>query len=37
MSLAMKPGAIQFAVTPKRPSSMARALVQPCSPAFAVE
>jgi hypothetical protein len=37
MSETMKPGAMQFAVTPNLPSSTARVLVKPCRPAFAVE
>ena len=35
MSVAMKPGATALAVTLNRPSSMARVLVNPCSPALA--
>jgi hypothetical protein len=37
MSLTMNPGAMQFTVIPNLPSSMARALVKPCSSAFAGE
>ena len=37
MSVWMNPGATAFAVTPNRPSSMARVLVKPWSPALAAE
>jgi len=37
ISVSMNPGAMAFTVTPNRPSSMARVLVSPCRPAFAVE
>jgi hypothetical protein len=37
MSVAMNPGATAFAVMPNGPSSMARVLVKPCSPALAAE
>ncbi|BDH57114.1 hypothetical protein MTP03_20530 [Tsukamurella sp. PLM1] len=37
ISVAMKPGATALAVTPNRPSSNARVLVNPCMPALAAE
>ena len=37
MSLTMNPGAMQLAVTPNLPSSIASVLVKPCRPALAVE
>ena len=37
MSVAMNPGATALAVTPNLPSSIARVLVKPCSPALAAE
>jgi hypothetical protein len=36
MSVVMNPGAMASAVTPDVPSSMARVMVKPCSPALAV-
>ena len=35
ISVSMKPGAMALAVTPNLPSSRARVLVKPCSPALA--
>ena len=37
ISVWMKPGATALAVTPNLPSSIARVLVKPCSPALAAE
>ena len=37
MSLTMNPGAMQLAVIPNLPSSIASVFVKPCRPALAVE